>query len=104
MTHLSNLTTQSQAQSSEGPGHRAADALVESANRVTHSAADAVVDHVVRPVANAARRLEDRAQDTNRFLHNTLQDIEDEVHRKPIRALGYAVGFGFLLGLWFRRK
>lgn len=87
-----------------GPGHRAADALVENASRVTHSAADAVVDHVVKPVANVARNLDDRAQQTNRFLTDSLQEIEDQVHQHPVRALGYAVGVGFLLGLWFRRR
>lgn len=87
-----------------GPGHRAADALVETANRVTHSAADAVVDHVVRPVANAARSLDNRAQVTNRFLTDSLHQLEDEVHRNPVRALGHAVGVGFLLGLWFHWK
>jgi len=105
MTHLSNPSTQpTERIAADGPSHRVSDALVENANRVTHSAADAVVDHVVRPVANAARALENRAQDTNRFLNNTLQDLEDDVHRNPVRALGYAVGVGFLLGLWFRWK
>lgn len=105
MTHLSDPSTQPTTRVSiDGPGHRVSNALVENANRVTHSAADAVVDHVVRPVANAARALENRAQDTNRFFTDTLQNIENDVQRNPVRALGYAVGVGFLLGLWFRWK
>ncbi len=87
-----------------GPAHRAADAVVETASRVTHQAADAVVDHVARPVANALRSVEDRAAQTNRFLTDALRRVEDDVHQNPVRALGYAIGFGFLLGLWFRRK
>jgi len=89
---------------SDGPAHRAADSLVKTANRVTHSTASAVVDHVVRPVANAARTLEDRAQETNRFVTTTLKEIEEGVTRNPIRALGYALGVGFVLGILFRWK
>lgn len=79
-------------------------AVMETASRVTHRAADAVVDHVVRPMADAARTIEERAGQTNRFLADTLHDVEEKARRNPAQALGYAVGFGLLLGLWLRRK
>jgi ElaB/YqjD/DUF883 family membrane-anchored ribosome-binding protein len=88
--------------------HRAADSVIDAADRITHQAADATMDRVVRPAVNATRdaavAVGARADQTNRFLTDTLRNIEEDVHRNPVRSLGYAVGVGFLLGLWFRWK
>ena len=84
----------------------AAESVIDKAESVTHRAADAAVDRLVRPAVNATRdaaiALESRVADASHFLTDALRTVEDEVHTRPVRTLGYAVGIGVLIGFWIR--
>ena len=84
----------------------AAESVIDKAESVTHRAADAAVDRLVRPAVNATRdaaiAFESRVADASHLLTDALQTVEDEVHRRPVRTLGYAVGIGVLIGFWIR--